>query len=53
MFHLMVLGALDIQFLEGYSDSEYSDSIMGRWFLQYRTDVQIYLLYINHPVHPV
>jgi len=53
MFHLHVEGAIEKPWLTGYDGSEYSNNIMGEWFLLYPRDTKIYLLYINHPVHPV
>lgn len=61
MFHLVVMGAerkpANINpvesWLSGYDGNEYSNNVMGQWFGLYRRDVQIYLLFVNHPVHPV
>lgn len=61
MFHLHVCGAERLdpnespfgQWLSGYDGNEYSNNFMAEWFGLYRRDVKIYLLFINHPVHPV
>jgi len=53
MFHLHVLGAIESQWLGGYTGSEYSNSVMGQWFGNYKRDLKIYLCFVNHPVHPV
>jgi len=53
MFHLHVMGAETGPWLSGYDGSDYSNAVMGEWFGLYRRDVQIYLLFVNHPVHPV
>jgi hypothetical protein len=53
MFHLHILGAIETEWLTGYDGSEYSNKLMGEWFLSYRRDLRIYLCYVNHPVHPV
>lgn len=53
MFHLHILGTQTEGWLAGYDESKDSNDAMGKWFLKYRRDVQIYLLFVNHPVHPV
>lgn len=55
MFHLHVLGAIegDQPWLSGYDGSKYSNAVMGKWFELYSRHIRIYLLFINHPVHPV
>lgn len=53
MFHIHILGAIKNKWLEGYGGSDYSNYVMGEWFELYKRDIKIYLLYVNHPVHPV
>ena len=53
MFHLHVMGVEINAWLSGYDGNEYSNKIMGEWFQQYPRDTRIYLLFVNHPVHPV
>jgi len=54
MFHLHILGALDEPWLgDGCKQSKESAEIMGKWYGQYKQYIRIYLLYVNHPVHPV
>jgi len=53
MFHLHVEGASNAPWLSEYDGSNYSNNIMGKWFRQYKRDIQIYILFINHPVHPI
>ena len=53
MFHLNIIGATETEWMQGYDGGEYSNTVMGEWFLLYRRDVKIYLLFVNHPVHPV
>lgn len=52
MFHLHVLGALNLDWLAPYGGSAYSDNIMGEWFKQLRLDIKIHICYVDHPVHP-
>ena len=53
MFHLHVMGTETGPWLSGYDGSEYSNDVMGKWFGLYNRDLKIYLLFVNHPVHPV
>lgn len=53
MFHIHVCDTLITPWLSGYSGSKYSNEVMGRWFGQYSKEIQLYILFINHPVHPV
>ena len=53
MFHLHVCGVEESPWLSGYDGNDYSNKIMGEWFGLYPRNTKIYLLYINHPVHPV
>jgi len=53
MFHLKILGEIENKWLDGYGGSDYSNAIMGKWFKQCKRDVRIYLIFVNHPVHPV
>lgn len=61
MFHIHVCGAERLnphihpidQWLSGYDGSNYSNEVMGKWFLNYKRDMRIFILFINHPVHPV
>jgi len=53
MFHLHVLGAIKNEWLSAYDGNKYSNRVMGKWFGLYKRDLRIYLLFVNHPVHPV
>ena len=53
MFHLHILGAIENHWLSNYDGSKYSNDVMGRWYNSYKLNIKIYLLYVNHPVHPV
>ena len=53
MFHLHILGAIENEWLSAYDGNEYSNEVMGKWFELYKRDLRIYLLFVNHPVHPV
>jgi len=53
MFHIHIEGASSKQWLSGYDGNEYSNSVMGEWFLNYSRPVQVYICFINHPVYPV
>jgi len=53
MFHLHVLGTIKNEWLSAYDGNEYSNGVIGKWFGLYKRDIAIYLLFVNHPVHPV
>lgn len=53
MFHLHILGAIQNTWLHTYDGSKYSNQIMGNWYGLYKSKIKIYLLYVNHPIHPV
>jgi hypothetical protein len=53
MFHIHIMGACENQWLSSYDGNDYSNNFMGEWFGQYKRDTKIYILFINHPVHPV
>ena len=53
MFHLHILGAIETLWLSGYDGSDYSNTVMGNWFGLYSRKLRIYIIFINHPVHPV
>jgi hypothetical protein len=53
MFHLHLGENLTRGWLCGYDGDEYTNDVLGEWFGLYRRDVKIYLLFVNHPVHPV
>jgi len=53
MFHIHIEGAINVSWLSGYDGCERSNKIMGEWYGLYKRDIKIYILFINHPVHPV
>ncbi len=60
MFHIHVCGVETQKticpigrWLSGYDGNDYSNKVMGKWFSQYKRDVQIFICFINHPVYPV
>jgi len=46
MFHIHVMGC--ISFLEGYGSSK-ANRVMGKWFDQYPTWMQLNIIFANHP----
>ena len=53
MFHLHIMEIICPKWLGSYDGSKYSNEIMGKWFGLYKRNIKIYLLFINHPAHPV
>ena len=52
MFHIHVLGATEATWLSSYDGSDYSNHVMGEWFGLYRSPIKLFIIYINHPMHP-
>lgn len=52
MFHIHVEGACRGLWLSGYDGCPRSNAVMGEWFGLYKRRIRLYIIFINHPVHP-